>query len=321
MVTKTRDATDDIFEKIVSVLKYPLVSYSGMSISLLLFVQLFALLVFGIIINRLYGHMVLRMGKKRKWSEQTVHLVQAVGKYPFIFIVAMITLSVVGINTRSLALVAGALSVGIGFGMQTIVSNLVSGIILLFDKSIRPGDFISLGENSQSGGFRGNVVQMNIRATVLQTNDNINIVIPNADLMASKVVNWTYSDDKIRFRIPFSVAYGTDVDRVKSLVKEAVLGLPVVLSQPEPQIWMAEHADSSLAFVAAIWVEGQSARQPARATDTVLTTIYKTLYEHGIEIPFPQMDLRLRGTKHKAEDIMGITDAIHHKMSQGAVPQ
>ena len=321
MVTRTREATDDIVEKVASVLKYPLFSYSGMSISLLLFVQLFALLLFGVMIDRLYGHLVLRMGKKRKWSEQTVHLVHAVGKYPFIFIVAMVILSIVGINTRSLALLAGALSVGIGFGMQTIVNNLVSGIILLFDKSIRPGDFISLGERSQTGGFRGNVVQMNIRATVLRTNDNINVIIPNADLMASKVVNWTYADEKIRFRIPFSVAYGTDVDRIKSIVTEAISELPAVLSQPEPQIWMAEHADSSLAFVAAVWVEGQSARQPAQTTDSVLTTIYKTLCEHGIEIPVPQLDLRVRGSEHRSTAGMALPDPIPPEMFQGSGPR
>ena len=321
MVTKTKEATDNIFEKVLSILKYPLISYSGMSVSLLLVLEVLVVLVFGIVINRLYGHIVLRMGKKRKWSEQTVHLVQAVGKYPFIFIVALIMLSVVGINTRSLALIAGALSVGIGFGMQTIVNNLVSGIILLFDKSIRPGDFICLGGGSTTGEFRGNVVQMNIRATVLRTNDNINIIVPNADLMASQVVNWTYSDEKVRFRIPFSVAYGTDIDRVKLLIKDAVLELPVVLSQPEPQVWMASHAASSLELLAAIWVEGLNARLPAQINDIVLTCIYKTLQEHGVEIPFPQMDLRLRGTEHQSLEITAITDAIRFKEFRETVPQ
>lgn len=294
MVTRTREATDDFLEKVMGVLKYPLVSYSGMSVSLLLLLEVILLLGCGIGVNRLYGRVVVRMGRTRNWSERTVHLVQAIGKYPFIFIVAMVILSVVGINTSSLALIAGALSVGIGFGMQTIVNNLVSGIILLFDKSIRPGDYISLGSDSPTGGFRGNVVQMNIRATVLTTNDNISIIIPNADLMASQVVNWTYSDEKIRFRVPFSVAYGTDIDMVKEVISKAVAGLPVVLAEPEPQIWLAKHADSSLEFLAVIWVEGQDARQPGRTFDIVLSEIYKTLNRHGIEMPFPQIDLRLR---------------------------
>lgn len=294
MVTKTREATGDLVEKIMGIMTYPLLSYSGMTLSLLLFLEVLLLLILSIVINKLYGHFVARMGVQRNWSERTVHLIQATGKYPFIFVVAMVILSVIGVNTSSLALVAGALSVGIGFGMQTIASNLVSGIILLFDKSIRPGDFISLGDGTGAGGFRGNVVQMNTRATVLRTNDNINIIIPNADLIASKVVNWTYGDDKIRFRIPFSIAYGSDIDNVKLLIEKALVELPVTLSHPAPQIWMTEHDSSSLNFVAAIWVQGQAARQPARTTDTALTTIYNTLTTHNIEIPFQQMDFRFR---------------------------
>lgn len=310
VVTKTREATDDLYERVMQILKHPIVSYSGMNLTPLLFLQIILLLCLAIFINRLYGHVVIKMGRKRGWTERTVQLVHAVGKYPFIFLVAMMILSVIGINTSSLALVAGALSVGIGFGMQTIVNNLVSGIILLFDKSIRPGDVISLGDHAQAGGYRGNVVQMNIRATVLRTNDNINIIIPNADLMASQVVNWTYSDEKIRFRVPFSVAYGSDIDRVKKVIKETVLNLPVVLAHPEPQIWMSAHGESSLSFFAAVWVEGQNARRPARTFDIVLTEIYKSLNEHGIEMPFPQMDVRLRGG---AEDYLGpakVTDTL-----------
>ncbi len=159
---------------------------------------------------------------------------------------------------------------------------------------------------------------MNTRATVLRTNDNINIIIPNADLIASKVVNWTYGDDKIRFKVPFSVAYGTDIEKVKKVVREAMLDIPVILPHPEPQIWLTEHGESSLAFLAAIWVEGQNARQPARTSDTVLTTIYRTLHEHNIEIPFPQLDLRLRSTDHQSIDITTITDAIRHKMNEEA---
>ncbi len=100
-----------------------------------------------------------------------------------------------------------------------------------------------------------------------------------------------------------------------------MLDLPGVLSQPEPQIWVANHADSSLALLAAIWVEGLNARQPARITDIVLTTIYKTLNEHGIEIPFPQMDLHLRGSEHQSTDSMGIINAMQLKMFQETVPQ
>lgn len=316
VVTKTKTATDDIYEKVISALKYPLISYSGISISLLLMLQLVFLLAIGIIINRAYCYSIMRFGKKRKWSERTVHLVQAVGKYPFLFMVVMIILSVVGINTRSLALVAGALSVGIGFGMQTIVNNLVSGIILLFDKSISPGDFISLGDGLQKGGTRGNVVQMNIRATVLRTNDNINVIIPNAELMASQVVNWTYSDDKVRLRIPFSVAYGTDIDRVKALIQETVIGLPIVLLTPGPQIWLEKQTGHALHYLATIWVEGENARQPTKTTDTVLSAIIAAFYAHGIEMPYQTMavDIQEKGYRQMVDAI--ISAQSHQRLSR-----
>jgi len=283
VVTKTKVATDDMYETLLGILRYPLLSYSGINISLLLILQLLSLLAVGIVINRAYCRLIVRVGNKRKWAERTTHLVQAVGKYPFILLVAMVILSVIGINTRSLALVAGALSVGVGFGMQTIANNLVSGIILIFDKSISPGDFISLGDGLQKGGTRGTVVQMNIRATVLRTNDNINIIIPNADLIASQVVNWTYSDEKIRLRIPFSVDYTSDISRVKALVERAVIDLPIVLSTPKPQIWLDKQTSDSLQYLASIWVEGQNARQPAKTTDTVLSTILAALYSYSID--------------------------------------
>ena len=315
MVTRTREATDEMIEKVTGILTYPILSYNGMTLSLLLFIEVLCLLLVAIIINRIYAHTIAKTGAQRNWSERTIHLIQATGKYPFILIVVIIILSIVGINTSSLALVAGALSVGIGFGMQTIVNNLVSGIILLFDKSIQPGDFISLGDSSKAGGFRGNVVQMNTRATVLRTNDNINIIIPNSEMIASKVVNWTYGDEKIRYRIPFSVAYGTDIEQVKTVIKEGILSLPAILSHPEPQIWLTEHGSSALSFVAAIWVEGLHARQSARISDLVLCKIYTTLAEYDIEIPYPQMDLRLRSDiPEQAVDAKTIIDRLHQKV-------
>lgn len=294
IVTRARQATEDLFGKARTFFTHPLLEYNGMALSLLLIVQIVGLLFIGICINRLYSYCIQKVGVKQNWSERTIHLIQATGRYPVIFIIAMIIFSVVGINTSSLALVAGALSLGIGFGMQTIVNNLVSGVILLFDKSIRPGDFISLGNGSGTSGYRGNVIQMNTRATVLRTNDNINIIIPNADLIASKVVNWTYGDDKVRFKVPFSIAYGSNITEVKALVLEGICKLPIVLSHPTSQIWMTKHAESSLSFVAAIWVSGKHARQPARTFDKVLTQIYTILDQHHIEIPVPQMDLRFR---------------------------
>jgi small-conductance mechanosensitive channel len=299
VVNKTREATSNVFEQVIVVLKYPIVSYNGVSISLLVLLQVIVIIILGLFLSSVYGRTVHRMGAQHSWSEQTIHVFHVAGKYPLFIVLAMISLSVLGVNTRSFTMIAGALSVGIGFGLKTIVNNLVSGIILLFDKSIRPGDFISLGGDFQDGGLRGNVVQMNIRASVLRTNDNINVIIPNAMLMESQVVNWTYGDERVRFNLPFSVAYGTDADFVKKVVKEAMLEIQIVLKQPEPLVQMTAHGDHAVAYNAAVWVEGVNARRPAKTTDTILTNIYKTLNENNLEIPFPQLDIHVRKGKGK----------------------
>ena len=135
---------------------------------------------------------------------------------------------------------------------------------------------------------------MNIRASVLSTNNNINVIIPNATLMEFQVVNWTYSDEKVRFKIHFSVAYGTDSDHVKQVVKEAMLGTRIVLKHPEPAIQMTAHGDNAVTYNASIWAEGSNTRRPARTTDTILNKIYKVLIENNLEIPFPQMDIHVR---------------------------
>lgn len=299
VVTKTREATSTVLQQVLFVLQYPIISYSGANISLLVLLQVVFIIVLGLLATRFYGRFILRMGQKHSWTEQTSHLLQVGGKYPLFIILAMVVLSVLGINTSSFAMIAGALSVGIGFGLKTIVNNLVSGIILLFDKSIRPGDFISLGDTVNDGGLRGNVVEMNIRASVLRTNDNINVIIPNATLMESQVVNWTYGDEKVRFRIPFSVAYGTDSDHVKQVVREAMLKTRIVLKRPEPSIQMTAHGDNAVAYNASVWVEGANARRPASTMDTILSNIYKVLNENNLEIPFPQMDIHVRNAEGK----------------------
>ncbi|AGF77181.1 small-conductance mechanosensitive channel [Desulfocapsa sulfexigens DSM 10523] len=296
VVTRTREATSTAFERVLFILNYPILSYSGATLSLLILLQVIFIIVLGLLITRFYGRFIHRLGVKHSWTEQTIHLTHVAGKYPLFLLLAMVALSSLGINTSSFAMIAGALSVGIGFGLKTIVNNLVSGFILLFDKSIRPGDFISLGGAVQDGGLRGSVVQMNIRASVLRTNDNINVIIPNATLMESQVVNWTYTDEKVRFKIPFSVAYGTDSDHVKKVIKEAMLKTPIVLKHPDPTVQMTAHGDNAVAYNANVWVEGPNARRPARTTDTILSTIYKVLNENDLEIPFPQLDVHLRSS-------------------------
>ena len=198
-----------------------------------------------------------------------------------------------GINLSSIALVAGALSVGIGFGLQNIVSNFVSGLILMFERSIKIGDYIQLDED-----LRGHVSDIRMRSTTITTNDNIDVIVPNQDLIQNRVINWTMNDRIRRFKIPFGVAYGTDADKVVEVILEAVetSGFTDIYkdSYRHTRVIMTGMNDSSVDFQLFVWIRGREILYPRRTTSRFLMLIYKTLNVHGIEIPFPQRDLHIR---------------------------
>jgi small-conductance mechanosensitive channel len=217
------------------------------------------------------------------------------GYYTILVISFLTALKVVGLDLSSLAIIAGALSVGIGFGLQNIVSNFISGIILMFERSIKVGDYIEIDQN-----IRGEVVDISMRSTIIRTNDNINLIIPNQSFIQNNVINWTLGDDIVRFRVPFGVAYGTDIDRVERVVLEALANsdLPYVKSHPSldvtPYVVFTEMADSSLNFELFVWVKGEDARRPTRTRSRFLKLIYEALNRAQITIPFPQQDLYIK---------------------------
>ncbi|WP_457595771.1 mechanosensitive ion channel family protein [Hydrogenimonas sp.] len=255
-----------------------------------------AMMVFflGILIGGFYKSGIRRITfHNQALTPSTRTLVTNLGYYTIVIVAFFIALHVVGIDLSSIALVAGALSVGIGFGLQNIVSNFVSGIILMFERSIKIGDYIEFDEN-----LRGHVSDIRMRSTTITTNDNIDVIVPNQDLIQNRVVNWTMNDQIRRFRIPFGVAYGTDVHKVVGVVKEAVKksGFGDIYTDPGryTRVIMTGMGDSSVDFELLVWIKGGEILYPRRTTSRFLMLIYDALYEAGIEIPFPQRDLHIR---------------------------
>ncbi len=208
------------------------------------------------------------------------------------FSALFIALSSIGLDFSNLALVAGALSVGIGFGLQSIVNNFVSGLIILFEHTLRVGDYIELDT-----GLTGTVKSINVRSTLINTNDNIDIVVPNSEFVTTRLTNWTLGERILRVRIPFGVAYGSDKDTVKKAALEAAAEVQYTLTHMkgrEPDVWLVEYGDNSLNFLLLVWVNRQGARRPTRTRAAYLWALETKLAEHGIEIPFPQRDLHLR---------------------------
>ena len=203
-----------------------------------------------------------------------------------------IALTSIGLDFTNLALVAGALSVGIGFGLQSVVNNFVSGLILLFEGSLRVGDYIELDT-----GLRGVVKEINTRATVIRTNDSIDVVVPNSQFVTYQLTNWTLREPLARFRIEFGVAYGSDKELVREAALEAANRVDYIVhnmpSRPV-EVWLTGYGDSALEFQLLAWVSKAGVMRPERVRATVLWELETQLKERGIEIPFPQRDLHLK---------------------------
>jgi len=207
--------------------------------------------------------------------------------YIILFIGLLIAFSSLGIDFTTFAVIAGALSVGIGFGLQTIFNNFVAGIILLLEKNIRIGDFIEL-----EGGEKGTVKEINVRTTLLITLDNLEVLIPNGDLVSKKYTNWTLSSKIRRVHIPFGVAFGTDKDLLKKVVIAAAKKIPITMPDPKPDVWLVNIGESSLDFELIVWVNEYMENIPYMATKArYIWAVETTLRKHNIEIPYPVRDI------------------------------
>ena len=217
------------------------------------------------------------------------------GYYFLVILTFVFALNSVGIDLSSLTILVGALSVGIGFGLQNIVSNFISGIILIFEKSIQVGNIIEISDQ-----FRGRVTQINMRSSVINTFDNIDIIIPNSTLMQNNVINLTFSDDIRRLHVPFGVAYGTSSDLVIEVILDALKKSDLVYIQDdeskEAKVWMTGMGASSVDFKLLVWINANTNKMGVDSSNMsdFLIFIYKTLQNNNIEIPFPQMDIHVK---------------------------
>ena len=255
--------------------------------------RVLVILAIAFLLSRGIRHAIRRFGDSESAGTQaSLYTVGRLSHYTIIIFGLIIALSSIGLDFGKLALVAGALSVGIGFGLQSIVNNFVSGLIILFEHSLRVGDYIELDT-----GLTGTVKAINVRSTLINTNDNIDIVVPNSEFVTTRLTNWTLGERILRVRIPFGVAYGSDKDLVKKAALEAAADVQYTLTHMrgrEPDVWLVEYGDNSLNFLLLVWVNLQGARRPTRTRSAYLWALETKLSEYGIEIPFPQRDLHLR---------------------------
>ncbi len=208
----------------------------------------------------------------------------------------IIVLENTGIHLGALAVFAGAVGVGVGFGLQNIASNFISGLVILAERPITIGDRVEVA------GITGQVQQIRARSTVILTNDNIAMIVPNTKFIDSPVTNWTYGDPRVRFRVPVGVAYGSDVNKVREALITAAREHPATLNEPAPNVYLEKFSESSIDFELVVWSSEMSYR-PRRFKSDLNFLIDKHLRAAGIEIPIPQRDLHIRGGVIKVQNV------------------
>ncbi|MBE0591716.1 MAG: mechanosensitive ion channel family protein, partial [Gemmatimonadales bacterium] len=222
--------------------------------------------------------------------------ISSVAYYALVALGFVFAVGAAGIDLSRLTILVGALGVGIGFGLQNIVNNFISGLILLFERPIQLGDTIEVG------GLMGNVQVIGIRASTVRTFDGAEVIVPNADLISTQVTNWTLSDRQRRIEVPIGVAYGSDPKQVLTMLQEIAARHSKVLTNPAPMALFVGFGESSLDFSLRAWTADFETWLHIRSD--LYTEIYDALAEAGIEIPFPQRDLHLRSVDGGAAEAL-----------------
>ncbi|WP_231758671.1 mechanosensitive ion channel domain-containing protein [Microbulbifer elongatus] len=270
---------------------YKLFAISEQAITLKDIAQMALVIIGAWACSRLLNIILRRMVHKSRTTEQSAYTLWRILNYCIVLITFIIILTMVGLDTSKLTLIAGALSVGIGFGMQAIFSNFISGIILLFEQPLRVGDLVEL----ESGVF-GRIRDINVRSTRITTRDNVDILVPNSEFVTGRVTNHTLEDPVRRIHVMFGVAYGTDPEQVREAAMAAAERVPVTFTnwQRKTEVWLTGFGDSALDFKLVVWVNSNAVSSLGDLNALYNIELLREFDERGIEIPFPQRDLHVR---------------------------
>ncbi len=241
------------------------------------------------IVLALSGALERRIKRSDSLTPSVQVLVAKIVKIALVTIAVLVAIGSLGIDLTALTVFGGALGIGVGFGLQKVVSNLVSGLLLLMDKSIKPNDVIAVG------GTYGWVASLGARYAAVRTRDGVEYLIPNEELITQRVENWSHSDKAVRLLIPVGISYRSDVRHAIDLCREAAAAVDRVLTDPAPRCLLRGFGDSSVDLEIRIWID-DPAEGRANVVSEVLLRVWDLFSEHGIEIPFPQRDLHLKSS-------------------------
>lgn len=254
-----------------------------------------AVVVFCILIGKLGSRWARRFVRRTKRLDSTQELLaEKLITIAFWTLAFFLAVDLLGIDLTALAVFSGAFGLAIGFGLQKTIGNLIAGIILLMDKSIKPGDVIAIADQAGQSTF-GQIRKIGVRAVSLVTRDQKEYLIPNENLMINQVENWSYSSKNVRVQVPVGVSYQADLELAEKLMLEAAKSCQRVLDTPPPVVWMKAFGDNAVQFAIQCWIQDPE-EGVGNVQSAVLKQVWALFKQHGIELPYPQRDLHLRGS-------------------------
>jgi small-conductance mechanosensitive channel len=287
------DTLKSFFVDILRILHSPLFTIGDSELTLLSIIWVIVFITLLLIATRFIRKYLLgRLLQKTGIDIGIQHAITTITTYVIIVIGLVILLQTAGIDLTTLNVLVGALGIGVGFGLQYIVNNFISGLIILLERPIKIGDRIEVGT------IEGDVVKIGGRSTTVLTNDNISVIVPNSKFILENVVNWSHNERTVRFRIPVSVAYGSDTRLVEKTLLEVAQENPDVLENPEPAVRFLEFGDSGLLFELRAWTM-TLIHKKGKLISSLNFAIYEKFKERNIEIPFPQRDIHIRSDATK----------------------
>ncbi len=308
-----------VLDRIYDYLTYPLIPNTPYKISILSLLLFVLILFVALFLSRL-----IRKFLDKRVLPRFTHIdsgfkytVLRVLHYVIIFLGLLYALKIgFGADLTGIAVIVGFLSVGIGFGLQAITGDVISGFILLFERPLRVGDYLKLGE------MEGRVSQINLRSTMVITNDQVTVIVPNSELVKNRVINWSYSS-KVRIKIPVEASEESDLNQVIETLIKSAGGIAHALTDPKPKVRFLGHGDSSLKFDLLIWTDAPHDHQQIRSD--VNTRIHQLFNEVGIGTPTPQRDFNIRGgviqfdKKKKAKNRETAPDQLFHAAEESKI--
>jgi len=269
------------------ILNYPLFKLGKGSLTLwAILLNVLLVVSFVLLTARMKNWLLTALSQKKGVNISNWRAAITLGYYGLLGIGLVGILQTTGLDLSFFTVLTGAIGIGVGFGMQTIISNFVSGIILLLEKPLKLGDRIEIGEVS------GNVHNISVRATTIITNDNVAIIVPNSDFISKQLINWTYSGNTVRIKISVPVSYASDPDLVSELLMSVAKEEAGVLEIPAPTVRLSSFGDSGLVFDLLVWTQDYADRMGALRS-LLNFAVLKKFKENKITIPFPQMDLHI----------------------------